>query len=30
MRDHIFTALVAASGDPGAGTSFHETNGRIW
>ena len=24
------TALVAASGDPGAGTVFHEFSGRIW
>ena len=26
----IVTALVAASGDPGAGTAFHESSGRIW
>ena len=26
----IVTALVATSGDPGAGTAFHEFSGRVW
>ena len=26
----IVTALVAASGDPGAERAFHESSGRIW
>ena len=26
MNDH----LVAASGDPGTGTAFHNSSGRIW
>ena len=26
----VYTALVAASGDPVAGTAFHEFSGRIW
>ena len=30
MNDHFFTALIAASGDPEAGTTFHEASGRIW
>ena len=30
MNDHFYTALVAALGDPGAGTVFHESSGRIW
>mgnify|MGYP004582202103 CR=1 FL=1 len=30
MNDHLCTALVVASGDPGTGTAFHEFNGRIW
>ena len=30
MNDHVCTALVAISGDPGAGTAFHEFSGRIW
>ena len=30
MDDHLCTALVAASGDSAAGTSFHEFSGRMW
>ena len=30
MNDHLCTALVAASGDPGTGKAFHEFSGRIW
>ena len=30
MNDHLCTALVAASGDSGAGTTFHESSGRVW
>ena len=30
MNDHLCTALVAASGDPGPGTDFHKSSGRIW
>ena len=30
MNDHLCTALVAASGDSGAGTAFHESSGRVW
>ena len=30
MNDHLCTALVAASDDPGAGTAFHESSGRTW
>ena len=30
INDHLYTALVAASGDLGAGTAFHEFSGRIW
>ena len=30
MSDHLCTALVAASSDPGAGKAFHEFSGRIW
>ena len=30
MNDHLCTAFVAALGDPGTGTAFHEFSGRIW
>ena len=30
MNDHLCTAFVAISDDPGTGTAFHESNGRIW
>ena len=30
MNNHFCTALVAASGNPGADTTFHESSGRIW
>ena len=30
MNYYLCTALVAASGDPKAGTVFHEFSGRIW
>ena len=30
MNDHLCTAFIAASGDPGAGTNFHEFSGRNW
>ena len=28
--NNLCTALVAVSDDPGAGTAFHESSGRIW
>ena len=30
MNNHLRTALVAASGDPGTETDFHKSSGRIW
>ena len=30
MNDHLCAALVATSGDGGAGTAFHKSSGRIW
>ena len=30
MTTALCTALIAASGDPGTGTDFHESSGRIW
>ena len=30
MNDHVCTALVVVSDDPGARTAFHEFSGRIW
>ena len=30
MNDHFCTTLVTVSGDPGAGTAFHEFSGRLW
>ena len=30
MNNHFYTALVTASGNPKAGTVFHEFSGRIW
>ena len=30
MNGHRCAALVAVPGDPGAGTAFHKSSGRMW